>query len=174
MPVLPQPTGDSRFRGNGEVGGMGREEWSKNKNTSHSRESGNLPTSAPTARILSGSGAGRALPVLPQREIPAFAGMGGYFFVIFFVSSPAPALPHSPIPPTSPFPPPFPFPRKRESPDSSANGANHKQEWRILSPLTIPPSLSPSFSPSHSPPILLFPPFPRKRESPDPCATGAN
>ena len=34
----------------------------------------------------------------------------------------------------SPFPPPFPFPRKRESPDSSAIGANYKPKRRERCP----------------------------------------
>ena len=147
---------------------MGREEWSKNKNTSHSRESGNLPTSAPTARILSGSGAGRALPVLPQPTGDSrFRGNGGIFFCYFFCFLPCSRTPPFPHSPHFPIPPPFPFPRKRESPDSSATGANHKQEWRILPPLTIPPHyppliLPPSFSPSHSPPPFFYSPHSRE------------
>ena len=103
---------------------------------------------------------------------------------------------------TPPHSPPLPFPRKRESPDSSASGANPppkagknkipakggkngrfplSREWRIL--FFSPNSPHPSFF--HSPHFFTIPdsphpphspplPFPRKRESPDSSAFGAN
>ena len=107
----------------------------------------------------------------------------------------------SPKSKTSPFPPPlsipappFPFPRKRESPDSSAIGANYKPNRRERCSPRLSQQGDSRFrgngrgesagikwkcaneesatSPSHQ--NKTPSPFPRKRESPDSSATGAN
>ena len=111
-----------------------------------------------------------------SREIPAFAGMGGGFFVVFFVSFPTPAfcfLPRSRFlfPLLLPFSVFFPAPAFCFLPRS-----------RFLFPLLLPLFVSfpaPAFCPlscfrfsapiSALPPLLPLPPpspFPRKRESP--------
>ena len=100
---------------------------------SHSRESGNLPTPAPTAQITIRRGAVRALPAPPQTMGDSRLRGNGECFnfasSLYFHSCPAPFLishsrsllpflPLFPFPPPPsiptlfPFPPPFPIPAK--------------------------------------------------------------
>ena len=127
----------------------------------HSRESGNLPTPAPTARI--------PRQRRQKREIPAFAGMENSFFLSQFPSSLLFSFPpffyYPRIPPHPPHSPPLPFPRKRESPDSSAFGANPRQRRAKKSP---PKAGNPPKSPyplraekKYPPRPLIVPPRPR-------------
>ena len=99
-------------------------------------------------RVLIRCRPGVARPAPVSREIPAFAGMRGYFFVIFFVSSPAPALPFPPLPHS----PPFPIPAKagisrlqRQRRESQTGMENSSPPH--YPPLTIPLILPLSFSP---------------------------
>ena len=87
---LALESGDSRFRGNGDMGGNGGDD--KNGGL------GGCPLSRGIRAV--GAGVGR---------FPLSREWGGVFCVIFlFPSLLPPLLPHSP--------PPLPFPRKRESP----------------------------------------------------------
>ena len=118
----------------------------------HSRESGNLPTPAPTARI--------PRQRRQKREIPAFAGMENSFFLSQFPSSSffhSPIFLLSPTPPNPPNPPPYPHSRESGNLPTPAPAA------RIPRESGHPPN-----------PHFFHSPFPRKRESPDSSAFGAN